>query len=130
MLLYKETVVWRGKKVETIREGLKAMSFTKYFGKDATKTFFLGGKPDVFDWRRMVNLVKLKESDDPKITQVSQWFHSYITELNETMLRKLLKFCTGFNDPASFDEQFISSDFSPNEVLPELLRVPSICFFL
>ena len=71
MLLYKETVVWRGKKVETIREGLKAMSFTKYFGKDATKTFFLGGKPEVSDWRRMVNLVKWKESDDAKITQVS-----------------------------------------------------------
>ena len=66
----------------------------------------------------MLDLVKWKESDDSKITQVSQWFHSYITELNETMLRELLKFCTGFNDPASFDEQFISLDFSPNEVLP------------
>ena len=66
----------------------------------------------------MLDLVKWKESDDSKITQVSQWFHSYITELNETMLRELLKFCTGFNDPASFDKQFISLDFSPNEVFP------------
>ena len=40
MLLYEETVVRRGKKVEAIREGLKAMSFTSYFGKDATKSFF------------------------------------------------------------------------------------------
>ena len=66
----------------------------------------------------MVNLVKWKESGDSKITQVSQWFHSYITKLNETMLRKLLKFCTWFNDPASFDElHFTSLDFSPNEAL-------------
>ena len=40
MLLYEETVVRRGKKVEAIREGLKAMSFTRYFCKDATKSFF------------------------------------------------------------------------------------------
>ena len=43
ILLYEETVVWRGKKVEAIREGLKAMGFARYFGKDATKSFFLGG---------------------------------------------------------------------------------------
>ena len=74
----------------------------------------------------MVNLLKRKESDDSKITLVSQWFHSYITELNKTMLRKLLKFCTGFNGPASFDEQFFFFlDFSPNEILPRV----SACTF-
>ena len=67
MLLYEETVVRRGKKVEAIREGLKAMSFTRYFGKDATKSY-LGGKPEVFYCRRMLDLVKWKESDDSKIT--------------------------------------------------------------
>ena len=67
---------------------------------------FFFGKPEVLYCRRMVNLLKRKESDDSKITLVSQWFHSYITELNKTMLRKLLKFCTGFNGPASFDGQF------------------------
>ena len=40
------------------------------------------------------------------------------------MLRKLLKFCAGFNDPASFDEQFISLDFSPKVVLQ------SFCVYL
>ena len=44
MFLYEETVVRRGKKVEAIREGLKTMSFTRYFGKDATKSFFLGNQ--------------------------------------------------------------------------------------
>ena len=40
MLLYTETLVRRGNKVEAIRECLKAMSFTRYFGKDTTKSFF------------------------------------------------------------------------------------------
>ena len=102
------------------------MSFTRYFGKDATKSFFLGG-PEVLACRRIINLVKWKESDDSKITQVLQWFRSYITKPNETMLRKLLKFCTGFNDPATFDEQFISLNYSPNEVLP---RAPACRFNL
>ena len=43
------------------------------------------------------------------------------------MLRKLLKVCTGFNDPATFDEQFISLNYSPNEVLP---RAPACRFNL
>ena len=96
MFLYEEPVVRRGKKVEAIRESLKAMSFTRHFGKDAISHFL--GKPEVLDCRRLVNLVKWKESDDSKITRVSKWFCSYITELNETMehdenmLRKLLKF--------------------------------------
>ena len=59
-----------------------------------------------------------KKPDDSKTTKVSQWFCSYIAELNETMLRKLLNFCTGFNDQASFDEMFVFLDFLPNEVLP------------
>ena len=92
--------------------------------------FVFFGKPEVLYCRRMVNLGKWNESEDSKITQVSQWFPSYITELNETILRKSLNFSTGFNDPASFDEQFFSLDFSPNEVLPGLLLVPLICFFL
>ena len=96
MFLYEEPVVRRGKKVEAIRESLKALSFTRHFGKDAISHFL--GKPEVLDCRRLVNLVKWKESDDSKITRVSKWFRSYITELNETMaydenmLRKLLKF--------------------------------------
>ena len=90
MLLYEETVVRRGKKVEAIREGLKATSFIRYIGKDATKSFW-GEKPEVFDCRLMLDLVKWKEIDDSNITQVSQWFHSYIIELNETMIRKLVK---------------------------------------
>ena len=63
MLLYEETVVRREKKVEAIRKGLKAMSFTRYFGKDATESFF-GGKPEVLECRRMLDLVKWKERDD------------------------------------------------------------------
>ena len=43
------------------------------------------------------------------------------------MLRKLLKFCSGSNDPASFDEQFISLDFLPNEILP---RASACTFYL
>ena len=34
------------------------------------------------------------------------------------MLRKLLNFCAGFNNQASFDEMFVFLDFLPNEVLP------------
>ena len=66
----------------------------------------------------MINQVKRKQSDDSKTTQILQWFHSYITKLNETILKKLLTFWTGFNDPASLDEQFVSLDFSPDEILP------------
>ena len=105
--------------MQWIREGLKAMNFIRCFGKNATECFFFFfGKPEVLYSRRMVNLGKWNESEDSKITQVSQWFPSYITELNETILRKSLNFTTGFNDPASFDERFFSLDISPNEVLP------------
>ena len=91
----------------------------------------LRGGPEVLDCRRMINLLKWKESDNLKITDVSQWFCSYITELSETMLGKFLKFCTSFIDSASFDKQVISLDFSLNEFLPSSSAcVPSICFFL
>ena len=32
-MLYEKTIVRRGRKVEAIREGLKALSFTRYFGR-------------------------------------------------------------------------------------------------
>ena len=35
MLFYEETVVGRGEKIEATQGGLKAMSFTRYFGKGA-----------------------------------------------------------------------------------------------
>lgn len=90
----------------------------------------LRGGPEVLDCRRMINLLKWKESDNLKIKDVSQWFCSYITELNETMLEKL-KFCTSFIDSASFDMQVISLDFSLNAFLPSSsVCVPSIYFFL
>ena len=79
---------------------------------------FFGGGPEVLDYRRVVNLVRWTESEGSQIIQVSEWFCSYLTEQNETILRKLLKLCTGFNDHALFDEQFISICFSPSEVLP------------
>ena len=40
MLFYEETVVRRGEKIEATQGGLKAMSFTRYFGKGATKSLF------------------------------------------------------------------------------------------
>ena len=99
------------------------MSFTRYFGKDTTKSFF-----------RKTRSFRLQAFGKSSKMEREWWFKNYtsftmvsflIYELNEAMLRKLLKFWTGFNDPASFDEQFTSLDFSSNKVL---LR-PSACTF-
>ena len=42
LLLYEETIVRRGKKLEAMREGLKVMGLAPFFCMDATRQLFLG----------------------------------------------------------------------------------------
>ena len=47
------------------------------------------------------------------------WFHSFILTSDVDILKKLLKFCTGFSDGSSVDsDKIITLDFLQDEVLP------------
>ena len=69
-MMYEKIIVRRGKKVEAVREGLKAMTLTRYF----CKVFFFLEKPEFLDCRRMENLIKWKEIDNSKITPFHKGF--------------------------------------------------------
>ena len=68
----------------------------------------------------------LKYSNFCKAKNIADWFHSFILTSDVDILKKLLKFCTGFRDVYSFDsDKIITLDFLQDEVLPRT----SVCTF-
>ena len=116
LLLYEETIVRRGKKVEAMREGLKVMGLAPFFCMDATRPLFLGA-PVTLNAQIFVKLINWNTNKDVK--SIVDWFHSLILTSDVDILKKLLKFCTGVSDVSSFDSnKIITLNFLQDEVLP------------
>ena len=75
LLLYEETIVCRGKKVEAMREGLKVMGLAPFFCMDATRQLFLG-TPVALNAKTFVKLINWNTNKDVK--SIVDWFHSFI----------------------------------------------------
>ena len=67
----------------------------------------------------MVSLVEWKKSANEVVTNAFKWFRFIYGELDAEMLRKLLQFCTSFEDQSSLDEKNVSLDFSPDKNFSE-----------
>ena len=92
---------------------------------DATRQLFWGASV-ALNAQTFVKLINWNTNKDVK--NIVDWFHSFILTSNVDILKKLLKFCTGFSDVSSFDsDKIITLDFLQDEVLP---RVPACAFHL
>ena len=68
------------------------------------------------------NICKANKFEDKKDTEkntdvknIVYWFHSFILTSDVSILKKLLKFCTGFSNVSSFD----------SDTVVQLYRFPS-----
>ena len=66
----------------------------------------------------MVSLVEWKTSANEVVTNALQWFRFIYGELDAEMLRKLLQFCTSFEDQSSLDEKNVSLIFHRTKIFP------------
>ena len=99
-----------------MREGLKVMGLAPSFCMDATRPLFLGA-PVTLNAQIFVKLINWNTNKDVK--SIVDWFHSLILTSDVDILKKLLKFCTGFSDVSSFDSnKIITLNFLQDEVLP------------
>ncbi len=119
LLLHEETITRRGGKVRAMREGIIFMGFQRFLGFQAARNLFLGTKR-YLDNEEFLSLFEWDESEiDPKRVECMAWLKNFVRNADQTKLRDLLKFCTGFEDVSSFCDKSIYIEFLTEEKLPK-----------
>ena len=127
MLIYKETVMRRERKMKAMCEGLLFMNFGKYLNENHFRLLFLSFEIKVTTDKLKIIFYRERNCRycpggcKAKVFRICRW-------CQRNLFKKILKFSTGFEDINNLRRNEITIDFLQDEVLPKALACLGIIF--